>query len=293
MTKIKLASKTLPILLSALLLSCGGAVPGMGGGGGVDPKACSGIDSSDVGRKLVAFLDATAKLDASAKAMANDVKDACLTMATELKMTPPTGDTAAICNAVVVELGAQRAVAIKADAKMNIVAKPAECTVNAEVAASAKAACEGSASGAAAASTEGGGGAAGSAEGSCEASAQVNASLEATCTPPEVTVEAEASIVVDAAKLEQVKSALMKGLPKLLEISAKAKILAEATATWATTAKALAGSATELAKAFAGRAAICVSGQLAAVGSAVGSIQANVSVSVEVSASVSGSASGG
>lgn len=291
MMKTKLAQRVLPFLLSTALISCGGALPGMGGGN-VDPNACGAIDTSDVGRKVKTFLEATAKLDTAAKGMADGVKQACLDMGTELGMAAPSGDTAAVCNAVVAELSANMKVAIKADAKLNIVAKPAECTVNAEVAASAKAACEGSASGDAAASTGGDAKASGAAAGSCEASANVNASLEAQCTPPEVTVDADASVVVDAAKLEKVKAAITKGLPKILELQAKAKLLAEATVKFAETAKALVAAASDLASAFAGKAALCVSGQLAAAGKAVGGIQANVSVSVSVSASVSGAASG-
>jgi hypothetical protein len=244
------------------------------------------MDASDVGKKLKAFLEATAKLQTAAADLEGKAKQACAEMATELGVKAD-GDTKTVCDAVAAGIRDNMKVAVKAEAKIEAKYKPAECTVNAEAQASAQAACSGSASG-----TAGTGGSGGSAEGACAASAEVNASIEVECKPAEWELNIEASMVADASKLEKVKNALAKGMPVLLEVTGRAQVLAKALVNFSKTAKELAASADSFAKDFVGKAAVCVSGQLAAAGNAVGSVEVQVNVSVEASASVGGAASG-
>ena len=286
MTTTKL-TRLAVILCSAVLLSCGGAqgVPGAGGGK-VDPNACEGMDASDVGKKLKLFLDATARLQKAAADLEGSAKKACTEMAGELGATA-TGETKDVCNAVAAAVRENMKASLKAEAKVTAKYKPAECTVNAQAQASAQAQCSGSAEG-----TAGTGGSGGSADGACNAAAEVNASIEVECKPAEWELTVEASMVADASKFEKVKAALAKGMPQLLEVTGRAQILAKAVVGWSKSAKDLAASADTFAKEFAGKAALCVSGQLAACGQAVGAVDVQVSVSVEASASVGGAASG-
>ena len=267
-------------LLSVVLAACG-AVPGVGGGK-VDSNACSGIDSSDAGRKIKAFLKATEDLDKATAELENNTRNACMTMAGELGIAPK-GDTAAVCKAVADAIRENLKVGIKTGAKLDIQYKPAECNVSAEAKASAAAACEGSAS----ASSESGS----SGSGECAASAEVEASLSAECTPPEFDVKFDAGVVVDTSKVEKVVGALKKGMPELLSIGAKAKMFASAAMVWAKTAKDLAASAKDIAKQFAGKAGLCVSSQLAAAASV--NVEVRVEVSVQASAEVGGAAGAG
>ena len=259
---------------------------GPGGGGKVDPNACEGMDASDVGKKLKVFLEATARLQKAAADLEASAKKACTEMATELG-APTTGDTKEICNAVATAVRDNMKASLKAEAKVTAKYKPAECTVNAEAQASAQAQCSGQASG-----TAGTGGSGGSADAACSSAAEVNASIDVQCKPAEWELTADASVVADASKFEKVKGALAKGMPQLLEATGRAQLLAKAVVNWSKTAKDLAASADSFAKDFAGKAALCVSGQLAAAGQAAASVDVQVNVSVEASASVGGAASG-
>jgi hypothetical protein len=278
------------VLASALLMACGaaGGVPGAGGGGGkVDPNACEGMDASDVGKKLKVFLEATAKLQTAAADLEAKAKQACTDILTELGGSAK-GTTKETCDAAAAAIQENMKASLKAEAKIEAKYKPAECTVNAEAQASAQAQCSGSASG-----TAGTGGSGGSADAACSSAAEVNASIEVECKPAEWELTVEASMVADASKFEKVKAALAKGMPSLLEVTGRAQVLAKAVVNWSKTAKDLAASADSFAKEFAGKAALCVSGQLAAAGNAAASVDVQVNVSVEASASVGGSASGG
>ncbi len=304
-----------------------GGMPG-GSGGGVSPDSCGDLAAKggDVGRKLNAFLEAAATLDAKVSAVENTVKDACLVMGAELGMAGLEGDTKTVCNKVAEEIRGGLKAGLKAEAKFVVNYKPAECKVDANVAASAVAQCEAKAEADVQVTCEGtcggtcegkcngtckaknaDGSCKGECEGTCEgscsgscnghatasgsaecqASAEVKANLDVQCTEPEILVNYDAKLVVDKDRLEKTIGAIKKGLPKLLAASARAKIALKALVTFGKTAKDLAGSASEIASAF-GDAAFCVTGQLAAAAKAVVSVEVKIEVSVEASAEVGG-----
>src|SRR6185503_11063144 len=152
--------------------------------------------------------------------------------------------------------------------------------------ASAGASASGGCAGGASAGTGGGG-----AGGQCQAAAQVNASVNAQCTPPELTVDAGAKIVVDKSKIDADIAAMKDGIPELLSVSYRMQPLQAAVQTWVASLKDLQAMGPKFAQSF-GDQAMCISGQIAAAASASTRIQANVSVSVSVSASASGSVGG-
>ena len=262
------------------------SVPGgLGGASGeVDPNTCGNYAASDAGRKLKVFLQATKDLDTTLIETTKVVKQSCVMMGQELGMAPPDleGETKPVCDRVIAAYQNNLKVTLKAGAKLTVKYKPAVCTVDAQASASASAACEGNAH----AGTGGNG-----AGGQCKAAAGVNASVHAQCTEPELTISAEAKVVLDKTKLETTLKALRDGLPKLLSIQARLQPLKDAVQAWAQSASELAAMGPKFAQSFADQA-MCISGQLAALAQAQTRIQANFSVSVSVSASASATAGG-
>src|SRR5512142_2695968 len=97
-----------------LLAACPPAsqTPGGGGGGGggnravgINPDACGQINTTKVGRKLYAFLVASAELDRASTELEGGVHDACRHMAADLG-TSTDGDTRTLCTRVAQELQA-------------------------------------------------------------------------------------------------------------------------------------------------------------------------------------------
>lgn len=302
-------------------------VPG-GGGGSVDPDKCGDYSSvSDAGRKLHAFLAATAELQTTVKGVEVEVRTGCDAMAKELGISPK-GDNQAVCKAVLDELKADMHAGIKAEAKLEVKYTPAVCTVDIDAGASVVAECEASASGSATVKCdgtctgtcsgacdgkcEGGGGGGdcngtcdgtceGSCSGGCEGSADVDASAECkaqaevhasakmTCTEPKLEVTADASVVVDKPKTDKVIAALKAGMPAILTVQAKVKPLEKAVATWVATAKGVTSAGKDLASQFKDQA-LCLTAQISAAASAVAQIQASFSFSVSVSVEASASA---
>jgi hypothetical protein len=303
----------------------GHGIPG-GGGGGVDPNSCGNYASmSDAGRKLKAFLEASATLQTKSAEMVVQVKAGCDAMGKELGFGDADlkGDPKAVCDKVIAKLEDDMKVGVKAKAAFKIDAKPAVCKVDVEASASAAASCEGSASANVQASCSGhcggkcdgtceggtnsGGSCSGTCKGKCEAdcqgaadvnasaqckaSAEVHANADVSCTPPELTVTLDASMTVDKPKADQALNALKNGLPKILEVKAKLVPMQFALKGYLTAASDLAKEGSSLAKSFKDQA-LCISGQIAAVAQASTQIQANVNVSVSVSASASASTGG-
>ena len=271
----------------------GGSVPstpavpgGLGGASGeVDPNTCGNYAATDAGAKLKAFLQATKDLETTTAETAKVVKQSCVMMGQELGMSPGDlniDDTNAICAKVFETYKENLKVSLKAGAKLKIKYTPAKCTVDANATAAAGGACAGGAS-------AGTGGSSGGGE--CKAAAAVNASIHAQCTEPELTIDADAKVVVDKSKLEMTLKAARDGLPKLLSISARIKPIEEAVNVWAKTAADLKDMGPKFAQSFKDQA-MCITGQIAAAANAATHIHAEVNVSVQVSASASGSVGG-
>jgi prophage DNA circulation protein len=311
--------------------ACSGApgIPGRGGGS-VDPNKCGNIaDVSDAGRKLQAMLEATATLESTVKGIEVEVRTGCDAMAKELGIKPE-GDNKAVCDAVFAQLKEDLSAGIKADAQLTIEYKPAVCEVSIEAAASAAAQCEASASGSAEVKCSGectgtcsgacdgtceGGGGGGECNGKCdgvcqgscsggctgsadveasaecEAKAEVTASAEMKCTPAELKVEADASVVVDKPRADRAIAAMKAGLPQILTVSAKVKPLKGAVEAWVAAAKGTVEAGKDLAGQFKDQA-LCLTAQISAMGQAIAGIEASFSFSVEVSVEASASASG-
>jgi hypothetical protein len=303
----------------------GGKVPG-GIGGGVDPDACTGLASSDPGRKLRAFLEETKQLDAKMQETVDIVKTSCVMMGEELHMAPGDleGKPKEVCERVITTIQDNMKVAIKPKAKLKVDYKPAVCTVDIQATAKAAASCEGKAEADVGVKCEGTctgtcegkcagkagtGGNAGHCDGTCEGScsggcdghadvdvsaqckadAEIKGSVDVQCTEPELTIELDAKLMIDADKAKMTLSALKKGLPKLLSVKARMKPLGAAFKAWATAAAGLKDVAKDLADSMKDQA-LCISAQASAAVGMLANIQVNVDVSVEVSASASGSA---
>ncbi|HUJ60022.1 MAG TPA: hypothetical protein VLX92_16065 [Kofleriaceae bacterium] len=283
----------------AAMAGCGGKLPGghnlpstpsvpggMGGASGeVDPNTCGNYAASDAGAKLKAFLQATKDLQTATTETVKVVKQSCIMMGQELGMTDADlqgDDTNAICAKVITTYQNNLKVGLKAGAKLTIHYTPGKCTVDASASASASAGCAGGAS-------AGTGGS--SAGGECKAAGAVNASINAQCTPPELTIDVSAKLVVDHSKIDMTLKAMRDGLPKLLSVAARIKPISDAVDVWAAALKDLTEMGPKFAQSFKDQA-LCISGQLSAAANAATSIHANVSVSVQVSASASGSVGG-
>jgi hypothetical protein len=304
----------------------GGGMPG--GGGKVDPSACGGMNMNDATKNLKGFLGAALELEGALNAATKDLAEVCAAMGTRLGLEGFEGNPETDCPKVVAAISENLKVGLKAGATLNVVAKPAVCEVNVDAAVSAAASCSGSASGSASATCSGtcegecagecqgatgeGGQCDGvckgeckgncnghvdvEAEASCEAQAEVKANVDAKCTPPEVTVEFEASAVVDKPKVEAAVAALKEGLPVIMRLQGhigtpdRPGPLLGASITLAASAKELVKSVGGMKDALKDQF-LCVSGQLKAAADLAASIQSKFSASVDVSVSVSASAS--
>jgi modification target Cys-rich repeat protein len=308
----------------------GGNVPGGLGGvsGEVDPNTCGNYALMDGGNKLKAFLQATKDLERVSVETVQVVKNSCEMIGREMGMGDADfqGEAKDVCAKVYGTLRDNMKVSFKAQGGLKIKYKPAVCRVDIDAQAKAAAECEGKASAdvgatctgachgrcdgtcAGKAGTGGSGGECngeckGTCHGECEghakvnasaqcrASASVKASVDVKCTEPELTVEADAKMVVDKTKAEMVVRAIKNGLPKALSIKAHLEPLQGAVEVWAQSATELKEMGPKFINSFKDQA-MCISGQLAAAVSAIGKIRANVSVSVEVSASASATAGG-
>lgn len=321
------ASTSFVTLFAAAALATTGCknVPGVGGGSKVDPNTCGNYAVSDAGRKLKGFLEATVALENEAARVEAVVKESCVIMGRELKMADGElqGSTDKVCNGVIEYLKGSLQANFKADAKLDIQYKPAVCTVNAEVAAKAAAACEAKAEADVSVTcngtcngtcdgtckgTAGTGGSGGNCNGVCEGScsggcdgtadvnasaqckaeAEVKASVDVQCTEPELTVNADASVMVDTGRAEATLAAIRNGMPKMLSAKARIRPLQASMTAWLSSGRQLASAGGDLAKSF-GDQALCITGQLSAMASAMTKVEASISVSVSVSASASGS----
>ncbi|HEY5949613.1 MAG TPA: hypothetical protein VIV40_29160 [Kofleriaceae bacterium] len=329
-------SACLGVCLVAALAACpppgqggtggGGGGPGGGGGGGINPDSCGTINTNAVGRKLYAFLIASAELDRASLELENTVRDACVRMNTEMG-APTTGDTKTVCMRAKQELDANLQVSIKTEKRLVTKYTPPVCKTDIDFTAGFVAECEAKASADVSVTCEGrcggtckgacdgtcsagttsqcngqcNGTCRGSCSGSCEGYANVNASAECkasaevrattrtTCTPAKTEIVQQDVTVVDATKWNKAMAAINAGVPVLLTASKKLELAGRALVLWVQTGASLVKSSGELAGQLGSKGA-CVAAQLVGVVAASANIQARFSVSVEVSASVSASA---
>jgi hypothetical protein len=323
---MRIGSRLLVAATLVAAVGCGGKLPGghalpggnnlpsnpvpagLGGSSGeVDPNTCGNYAVTDAGRKLHDFLVATKEVAKTAEETAKVVKQSCVMMGHELGMTDADFngmETKDVCAKVWGTIHDNMKVAFKAKAGLKIKYKPAVCKVDVDAEAKAAAKCEGKASADIGATCSGvchgscdgkcsghaGTGGSGGA-GECKAAAAVNASIHAECTEPQLTIDADAKVVLDKSKLETTLKAARNGLPKLLSVAARIKPIQDAVAVWAKTASDLKDMGPKFAQSFADQA-MCITGQIAAAANAASHIHAEVSVSVQVSASASGSVGG-
>jgi hypothetical protein len=304
----------------------GGGLPG--GGGKVDPSGCGGMNQNDATKNLKGFLRSALALEAALNDASKDLADSCAAMGSRLGLEGFEGNPEKDCPKVVAAISENLKVGLKAGASLSIVAKPAVCEVNVDAAASAAASCSGSASGSAGATCSGtcqgecagecqgstgeGGACDGvckgeckgqcdghvdvEADASCEAQAEIKANVEAKCTPPEVTVEFEASAVVDKPKVEAAVAALKEGLPVIMRLQGHIGT-PDRPGPLLATAITLASSSKELVKGIKGmkdaleNQFLCISAQLTAAADLAASIRSQFTVQAEVSVSISASAS--
>lgn len=324
----------LAIGLSATLAACpppkGGAGGGGGGGGGgaVNPDACGKINTSDVGRKLYAFLVASSELDRTSLELENTVRDACVRMANDLGVSPA-GGTKEVCMRAKQELEANLQVSVKTEQRFVTKYTPPVCTTDVSFTAgfaaecdarasadvnvqcqghcggTCKGACDGTCSGATGAGGQCNGTCSGTCNGSCsgscegyanvdasaecKASAEIRATTHTTCTPAKTEIVQENVTVVDATKWNKAMAAINVGLPELLTAKAKLELTAKAVVLWVQTGAQLAKAIGSFADQL-GEHTVCVGAQLAGVVAAAANISARINVSIEVSASVSASA---
>ncbi len=291
-------------------------------GGTVDADRCGDLSTTDVGRKLHAFLVSTTELDRQVTEVEQTLRAACKAMGGELQMDAAAldGPTKDLCGNVFATLKADLQAGMNAT-PMVVQYTPGQCTVDADAAAHVAAQCEAQASGTATVTCEGTctgtcrgtcngtctatgpngecngrcngmcegsctGGCTGAADvhasAECKAQAEVHATLTMQCTDPQVNVQLPQVGVVDAAKANLALNAMRQGLPKRLWVAARAKPLAHAAQTWFTAAGEFADSGEQIASQFADRA-ICVGGQIAAAVAMIANIQASFSVSIDIS----------
>ncbi len=302
-----------------------------GGAGAVNADACGNISVSKVGRKLYSFLKASAELDQASFEMENQVKAACLIMAKDLGVSPK-GDTKEVCDAALKALDANLEISVSHETRLVTRTEPPVCTTSVDFSASfvaeceasveadvdirCEGRCEGTCSGECAGTCEGSTGAGGECNGACdgecqgrcsggcegyadvnasaecEAAAEVNASVHTECTEPKVVVVQEDVTIVDDSKFQAAMAAIDHGLPTLLQVGAKAELVAKAMVQWGKTLGQLVEASGELVSDL-GDKGLCVAGQLAGAFAAVAQVEARVSVSIEVSASASASAGAG
>ena len=327
-----LARACLGVCLVALVASCpppkGGTGGGGGGGGavGINPDSCGTINTSNVGRKLYAFLVASAELDRASLELENTVRDACVRMNTELG-APTTGDTKTVCMRAKQELEANLQVSIKTEKRLVTKYTPPVCKTDVDFSAGFAAECEGRARADVSVTCEGrcGGTCNGACDGTCsagtaaqctgqcsgtcrgrcsgscegyanveasaecKASAEIRATTRTTCTPAKTEIVQQDVTVVDATKWNKAMAAINAGVPVLLTAGKKLELAGRALVLWVTTGASLVKASGQLAGEL-GQKGACVAAQLVAVVAATANIQARFSVSIEVSASVSASA---
>ncbi|HEY4056294.1 MAG TPA: hypothetical protein VGM39_06780, partial [Kofleriaceae bacterium] len=192
-------------------------------GAAIDPEACGSLDDSDAGRKLHAFLVASAELDRTTAELEHSVWDSCRKMAVELGVTP-VGPTKELCTKVANALHDNLDVSVSHEKRLVTRTVPAECHTDISLSAAFTAQCEGNAS----AGTNGS-----QASAECRAAGDVHAAANTVCTEPKVEVVQQDVTVVDATKFQAAVAAINAGLPNLLKVQKRLEVAGKSLETWA------------------------------------------------------------
>jgi hypothetical protein len=170
----------------------GGSGGGTGtaqGGVAVNPDGCGRINTSDVGRKMYAFLLASAELDRSSFELENTVRDACIKMASDLGVETG-GTTKEVCMRAKAELDANLQISVKTEKRLVTKYTPPVCRTDVDFTAGFVAECEAKASADINVTCEGrcGGTCSGACDGTCAGAAgggaaggQCNGQCDGTC----------------------------------------------------------------------------------------------------------------
>lgn len=327
------ARACLGVWVLVALAACPPAQQGGGGGtrpqGGVavNPDSCGKINTTEAGRKLYAFLVASAELDRTTIELEKTVRDACIRMANDLGVSA-SGTTKEVCMRAKAELDANLQISVKTEQRVVTKYTPPVCRTDvdftagfvaeceARASADVNVVCQGSCGGTCNGTCDGTcsakgpdgqcagqctgtcrGDCSGSCEGyadvnasaECKASAEIRATTRTTCTPAKTEIVTEDVTVVDATKWNKAMAAINNGLPALLTASKKLELVGRALVLWVQTGASLVKASGKLAGEIGAQGA-CVAAQLVGVVAAAAQIEARVSVSIEVSASMSASA---
>ncbi|MBW2453589.1 MAG: hypothetical protein JRI68_03725 [Deltaproteobacteria bacterium] len=183
----------------------------------VDPLDVKFSDEAELNAEVAAFVSATRDLVNVAIEAETEAKEACLAIGHDIglsdeDMAPTDGVSGSVvgaCGAVSRRIGK----ILSSGVQLTVTMKPPECSIDASLTASCEGKC--SASG-------------GEPSGECKSSCKARASLRATCSPPEVTVEANQN----AELAMRLVASLQKNFPRLLraQISLGKRVIADADA---------------------------------------------------------------
>jgi hypothetical protein len=118
-----------------------GGTAGGGGAAGINPAACGTINTSKAGRKLYAFLVASAELDRASLELERTVHDACRKMADALGVSSA-GPMKEVCTRAATELDANLKVSVKTEQRLVTRYTPPVCHTDINLTASFAAECE-------------------------------------------------------------------------------------------------------------------------------------------------------
>jgi|GEM_PF-7086747 len=127
-------------------------------------------------------------------------------------------------------------------------------------------------------------------EKTCETSCNAKASCDAMCTTPKLDVTLEASLAVDAVKVNTVITVVKAHYANILRLTEKAALVTGSSVlAYKTALSGLAGKVGEAGL----QAGACVVSAISYAGDAIGAVSVSASVSINISASVSASGSAG
>ena len=315
------------IVVSIVGIACSNGATGTGATRHtVDPNSCGGYDATDAGRKLHAFLDATATIDENISKTEQAIGATCVEMGRQLGLldTQLVGDTQHLCAVVTKEVRTSLARALRPHSNLLIKYQAPQCATNPELASRIAADCEGVSEGDVAITCAGtchgicegictgqvgGGGTVGQCDGKCSgkcegscnghasakaspqcaAPAELAVALDVDCSEPQFHVGTDSDFIIDNVEAKRTMDAISESVPRLLLARARIEPLAAALATWTHAANELA-SAGKTATASFGQQASCVAAQLHTAVAMTSRLQTSLRLSLAVVADAAAAA---